>query len=162
MVFLDQDAVVEPGSVVDAAADTHGVFFQLPHAGGGLAGIDDTRPGSGHRRDIARGEGGDAAQALEQVQGHPFAHQQFGRTAAYRGDQCAFRGQCSLRQAGDKLHIGIKAFENLFGDEQPGKSHLLFGDQAGRSPAISGDQRLRGDVAGMDVFEQGLFYEIVE
>ena len=112
--------------------------------------------------DISRREGGDAAQALEQVQGHPFTHQQFGRTAAYRGDQGAFCGLCSLLQVGEKLHIGIEAFENLFDDEQPGKDQLLFGDQTGRSPAISGDQRLRGDVAGMDVFEQSLFYEIVE
>ena len=65
--------VEEAEAVVDAAAHGDGVFVQGTEAGDGLAGVEDAGAGSGDRVDECAGERGDAAEALEEVEGGAFA-----------------------------------------------------------------------------------------
>ena len=57
VVVLDQDGVIEPEAVVDAAAAAHRVFFQRAQAGRGLAGAADARLGVGDGVGVMRASG---------------------------------------------------------------------------------------------------------
>ena len=59
MVFLDQDRVVKPDSMVAAAPALDGVFLRQTQAGQRLARIDYLRMGSGDDRGVLRRFGGD-------------------------------------------------------------------------------------------------------
>ena len=86
VVVLDQHGLVEPAAMVPAAAATHGVFFQPPPAGRGLAGVVDAGVGVGHQIDVLAGQRGDARQTPEQVQQNPFGGEQSARGAFDRAD----------------------------------------------------------------------------
>ena len=69
VVVLDENGVEEAEAVVDAAAQGDGVFVQRAKTRDGLAGVEDGGAGSGDRVDECAGERGDAAEALEEVEG---------------------------------------------------------------------------------------------
>src|SRR5690606_31071340 len=68
VVVFDQHAAGEVSAVVLYAAHLSGVLLQAAPAGGGLAGIDDPAGSVGDRPGVALGLGGDAAEALEEVE----------------------------------------------------------------------------------------------
>ena len=72
VVVFDHGAVVEADAVVGAAAVEDGLFFEESEAGGGFAGVEDAGLGAGDEFDVGGGEGGDAAEALEEVEGGAF------------------------------------------------------------------------------------------
>jgi len=57
MVVLEHGGVIQPETVVEAAAAAHGVFLQSAQAWNGLAGADDARVGPFHRLGQGRGQG---------------------------------------------------------------------------------------------------------
>ena len=54
--------------MVNAAAAADGVFFEGAPAGGGFARVDDAGRGGGEGVGVAAGEGGDAGEALDEVE----------------------------------------------------------------------------------------------
>ena len=76
VVVFDENGVPKSHAVVDGAAGLGGHLFELAEAGGGLAGIEDFSVGSGNRIDVLASEGGDAAQALQEIEGYAFMGEQ--------------------------------------------------------------------------------------
>ena len=68
VVVFDQQAIVKPHAVVDAAAGAYGIFFQKPPAGSGFAGVVNAGGGAGGRQNVSVSEGGNAGEALEEVE----------------------------------------------------------------------------------------------
>jgi len=62
--------------VVNAPAAADRIFFEQPPSRGGLARIEDARAGAGDGVGEAAGQGGDAGEAAEKVEGRPFRHQE--------------------------------------------------------------------------------------
>ncbi len=68
VVVLGEHGVGERRAMVVAAAVPHGLALEHAQAGRGLAGVDDAGARAGDRRDVARGEGRDAAHPLGEVE----------------------------------------------------------------------------------------------
>ena len=60
VIVLDQDRVIEPEAMVEAAAAAHRIFLQRAQARRGLAGAADTQLGASGMANIIGGECGDA------------------------------------------------------------------------------------------------------
>ena len=89
MVVLDQDSIGEIEAMVEAAAAAHRVFFQQAQAGRGLAGIKNGGAGAFDGFHVFGSDGGDAAQALQQVQDQALAAQQRARVVPDGGNGLA-------------------------------------------------------------------------
>ena len=83
MVILDQQHIEQPGAVILPATHAHSVFIQVAQAGSSLARVEDNGVGIAYCIHKAAGEGGDAAEALEEVEGHALAGQQATAIAAH-------------------------------------------------------------------------------
>jgi len=70
---LDEHRVIEPHPVVHRAALPGRVLLEGAQPGGRLAGVEDLGLGALDGLDEPRGEAGDAAQMLEEVERHPLA-----------------------------------------------------------------------------------------
>src|SRR5262249_40438103 len=68
VVVLDQDRVVEPEAVVEAAAAAHRVFLQCAQAGRGLARAADPRLGVGDEAHELGRRAGDAGEMADEVE----------------------------------------------------------------------------------------------
>jgi hypothetical protein len=84
VVVLDQDRIVEPEAMIEAAAAAHRVFLERAQAGRGLAGAADAQSSAGGMADIIGGERGDAGQPADKVQGGALTGQHRARRARNR------------------------------------------------------------------------------
>ena len=89
MVVFDEHPVVEAGPVVAGAAQAHGVFLQGPPARGGLAGVHQGRFGAGDQAHHLPGKGGDAGEALEEIEGGALAGEDGGHRPGEAGQHRA-------------------------------------------------------------------------
>ena len=90
VVVLEHDAVVQTQPVVQPAAAHHCVLFQHAQAGCGLARVDQAGLGTGDFSVVARGFGGNAAQALGDVERGALCRQNAARRAGHGQQPCAF------------------------------------------------------------------------
>ena len=88
VVVLEQDAVGQVAPVVEAAAGPHRRLLQRPQAGRGLAGVADVGAGVGGVG-VAAGEGGDARQVAQEVEGGALGDEDAGQAAGDGGDGLA-------------------------------------------------------------------------
>ena len=89
VVVLGQHAVEKTEAVIDAAAGADGEAFEFAEPGGGFTGVEDDGFGSAYCIDEAAGEGGDAAEALEEVERGAFGGEQGAGRAGGGEDQVA-------------------------------------------------------------------------
>ncbi|MNY26184.1 hypothetical protein D3C86_1600170 [compost metagenome] len=111
--------------MVAGPARAHRVLLEHAQARGGLAGVEDLGLGACHGRHVGRGQGGDRAHALHEVQGDPLAHQDGAGVA--------------LDHRGDGALLDPRAFLEIGGEDQAGidpqpqaADHLEAADHAGR------------------------------
>ena len=90
MVVLEHDAVVQAQPVVQPAAANNGVLFQHAQAGRGFARINQAGFGAGDFSVVACGFGGNAAQALRDVERGALCRQNAARRAGHGQQPCAF------------------------------------------------------------------------
>ena len=102
VVVLDQQAVIEAHAMVQPAAATDGVLFQQAVAGGGFAGVIDAGSCALDGIDEATGLGGDAGEALDEIEDDALSGKQ-------RTERAGDQGQ------GATLLVGIGAFEGFQG-----------------------------------------------
>ncbi len=159
VVVLDQDPVGQAGPVVEAPAGPHRRLLQGPQAGGGLAGVPDERPGGGGVG-VAPGEGGDARQVAQEVEGRALGHQDGGQGTVHGGDGLAGRDPLAVVGPPVDLHQGIDLSDRL--GRRPSSGEHAFGPrhQVGRHHRL-GRQEGAGEVAeSADVLGQGLGHRL--
>ena len=147
VVVLDQDRVVQPGAVIDAAAAGDGVLLEQAQARRRLASVLDGDARAPDRVHHRRRRRRDAGQAAEQVEHHALAGQQRARAAREQRDRaaggdfgavgCDDRRARGLRQAGQHDPDGVDT------GDAPG---FAAPDHAGHRRARRHDRRSR-DVA---------------
>ena len=98
VVVLDEDSVVEPRAVIDAAAGLDGVFLEETQARRRLARVLDDGAGALDRAHDGGRRGGDAGEVAEQIQDHAFAAQERARGDRRAGDRAAGLDVRSIRR----------------------------------------------------------------
>src|ERR671934_2744044 len=149
MVVLDQDPVVEPETMVRAAAAPHSVFLDSPQPRCGLPRVEDRRAGTGDRLDVAPCQGRYPRQAAEQIEGQPLAAQERARAAREAGDLAledfAVRGQ--------RLEPGVRVEldEDGAGELQAAGDAGLLEEDRRFGECVLGNDRLGRQIAGAEV-----------
>ena len=93
VVVLDEDAVGQAEPVVVAATVADGLLLKRTHPGRRFPGVDDSRVGSGDTTSVLGSDGGDTAQALEEVECDTLTgEQRLGRTADPGDDRSRLDG----------------------------------------------------------------------
>ncbi len=154
VVLLDQDLIVEPGAVVDAPADAHGVLLQGPPSRGGLAGVEE-RDAVPRTAAKPAHVSGDSAEPAQEVQDHPLPREQRGEGAVDAQDLATRVDPVALRGPGGAADAGRELGEDRIGEEEPADDGRAAGDDPGASLELRWDARLRGDVAAADVLVEG-------
>jgi hypothetical protein len=142
VVVLEHDAVEETEAVIPATAAGHGVFFQHAPAGRGLARIQEAGAGFAEGVGVAAGLGGDAAEALEEIEGYAFGREEDAGIAAEGGEDGAFFEKRAV--FGAELDGGAAAVDR----EDEGKQGQTAGDQGFTSDKIRGTLTRGGLQAG--------------
>jgi len=139
MVILGHDGVGEREAVVVASAAADGVTLEETEARGGLAGIDDAGFCPFRFSDIGGSQGGDAGEALCEVEGDAFGLQDGAGGAVDGGKHCA---------CGEGLPVRDVEFGGDGGvGEGEGGSNQVFATEDSRfaGDKVSGDRGGRGD-----------------
>ncbi len=83
MIVLYEHPIGQIEAMIGTAANPNRIFFENPQAGSGLSGIGDAHGISLDVGNKAGGQGGDARQTLQEIEGHPFGLEKIdNRTAA--------------------------------------------------------------------------------
>ena len=148
--------------MVAAAAQAHRVFLQDPPARGGFPGVHQGGGGAGDLGHHGAGEGGDAREALEKIEGHPLAGEDRGHGAGEAGQDRAFRHLLAVVHCRRKNYFRIQLTKN------PGRHGQARHHQGGLGPdmgfplQLRGDQGLGGDIPRADILFQGQVDEAVK
>ena len=155
VIVFDHDHVVEADSVVGAAAGEDGLFFEEAQSWGSFAGVEDPRLGMGDGLDVLVGEGGDAGQALEEVERGAFCGEE-GICGGLDGEDGGVSG--GVGSVGrDEADVGVRAHaaEDFGGGVCACDDAGLFGEKArgggGGVGEIGG-----GEIALTDVLVEGV------
>jgi hypothetical protein len=138
--------------------DTSGsgrLFFEQAKAGGGFAGIEDADAGAFDSADVARGQGGDAGEPLEEVEGDAFAGEERARRTFDVGD--GRPGGEMVAVVGAEFEEADTAAEVIDDgqDDGAGENEILAGEEGAGGLRVSRDAGVGGDIAGADVFVEG-------
>ena len=146
VVVLDQDAVVEPGAVVPAAADGDGVLLEDAQAGGGLARVEDRDVGSGGGVHVAARQGRDAGQASEVVERGPLAGEDGAQRPGDPGGARAALDQVALLDESLDLDLRVQALKTASTIASPQTTPGSL-TRSPRFRAVGVDDRVRRHVA---------------
>ena len=154
VIVFDHHGVVETHAMVDTATGFDGFFFKQAPAWGGFAGIPDFDGIGFDGIDVAGGHGGDAGEALEEIEGGAFGGEQRAGATFYF-DQGVTGCECAtVRAVNPKTETRIHFFEDRFRDRHAGNDTGFARDDAGFVAGVFGDEIEGGDVTGADVFSQ--------
>ena len=162
MVVLDEDALGEVGTVVCAAADTHGVLLQGAQAGDRLAGIAQAAAGALQGADDGGGGGGDAAEVGEVVEGDSLGAEDGGERPLDGDDAVAGGEAVAVLLFGTPGEGGAGGGEDGAGDGEAGKDALCPGDDEAAASLVIGDEGGGGDVAVGAVLGEGALRQATE
>jgi len=157
VVFLDQDAVVEPDALVLSAARAHRVFFGQAQAGQRLAGVEDGGARAGDGCDVRPGRRRHGRQGLQEIQRRPLGGEQCPGAALDLDQQVARCDRIAL------VHLPVEAAGRVQRAEAgvepgpPGNHRRLARDDAGMG-GLRGRKEAGGQVAAADVFRQRARY----
>lgn len=155
VIVLDEDGVVQTEAMVGDAAGRGGLFFEQAETGSSFAGIEDADAGAFDSADIARGEGGDTGEALEEVEGDAFAGKQRARRTFDIGDGRA--GGELVAIVGAEFEQADTAAEVVDDgqDDGSGEDEILTGEEGAGGLRAGGDAGVGSDIARADVFVEG-------
>lgn len=155
VVVFDEDGGAEVVAVVGAAADADGVAFGEAEAGGGFAGVEDGGVRAGNLVHSITRHGGDAGEALEEVEGDALAAQDGVERALDVGDGRAGGEGDSIHDGGHPLDAGLDVVEGFEPELQAAEDAGGFGDEEAAAELVGGDGGVGGDVLGGAVFIEG-------
>ena len=155
MVVLGQHAVVEAEAVVGAAAGADGEALEFAESGSGLAGVEDDGACSSHGVDEVTGQGGDAAETLEEIERGAFGGEKGAGGAGGGEDEVTGSEDVAVVFAEGNFDGGIDLAEDFSSDFGAGEDGVFLGDDAGRRMVVGGNEAFRRDIAGAEVFGEG-------
>ena len=148
MVVLDEDGVVEPEAVIEAAAAAHRIFLQGAQARRGLAGAAYARAGAGDRPHIGRGRGGDAGEVAEEIECGALCAKQRPRIAFHRHQHRLRSHGVAVALGRRERHGRVEGAKRRRGERQAGDRAGLAGHHDGASAQIRRHGGGRRHVAG--------------
>ncbi|CDN41104.1 hypothetical protein BN871_AB_01020 [Paenibacillus sp. P22] len=154
MVVLDHDGVVQAEAVIGAAADADGVLLQHPVARSRLAGVDQTSREPVQNVDEAACLGGDARQALHQVEREPLARQNAVRAAFHLGDDGSRRYPVAVLCMSREGKGWIDDRKDGLRDGQAGDNPVFLDVDDGFHVAASRNGRAGRHIPGADILGQ--------
>ena len=140
--------------MIFAAAYFYSIFFKHTHTGCCFSGIQQGSFCAFQHLCHFVGVGGDAAHALQIVQGSTFAGKQHTDVAGYRCHQLTFCHSVTIGYIEIYLCIRVKQLEGSFEYAQTSDNAVLFADQLHFAFLIGGHDRIGGNVFAVDVFFQ--------
>ena len=155
MIILDQDTVGQAETMVITAADLHRVFFQEAQAGGGLAGIGDPHRTRLHLFDKAGGEGGNAGEALQEIERQPLGLQEIDNRTCHSEQEITRLNPGTIgHQICD--HDGWILYPKDLGGHRftAGHDKRLSGHNSGAAHLVGPEDRLRSQIAAPDILGQ--------
>ena len=140
MVVFYQHHIEEAEAMVEGAAAGDGIFFQPAPAGCGFARVEDTGVCWANGLDKTGGQGGDAREALDEIQGHPFGGEDRPGRAGDAQESLAGLHLLAVSCQALKPECRGKLTEGGFGQIQPGHYQRF----AGPHPSGGGGIRRHG------------------
>lgn len=129
VVVLEHDRVREAVAVEVPAAQAHRLALEEAHAGRGLAGADQARPGALQHAGDPRRVGGDAAHALQVVEGHALCLKQGAHVGKDRGQVLAARHRGAVLHQALNAGCGVYELECALKDGKPRHHAVLLADE---------------------------------
>ena len=156
VILLHEDAVVEAGAMVPAAAAADGVLLERAEPGRGLARVEDGRPRPLGQLDEAAGEGGDTAEPADEVERDALAAEDRARGPLDQGEYRRHVGhRRALLEFRPDVYRGVEGVEDGGADRNPADDARLLEQQLRAAVRIRRHERERGRVARADVLAQG-------
>ena len=155
VVVLQHDAVGQVVAVVGAAAQTHGVLLEDAHAGSGFPGVQQGGVGALQQVGHGPGVGGDAAEALQVVQGGALTGEQHPDVALHCGHVLAGNHMVAVLHVEDHFGLGVQQGEDPLKDLQTGDDAVLLADQIHLAGLCLRHDGVGGDVLAVDILFQG-------
>lgn len=154
VIVFDHDGIVEAHTMVDTATGFDGLFFEQSPTGGGFASVPDFDGEGFDGIDVASGHGGDAGEALEEVEGGAFGGKE-GAGAAFDFDEGIASGEVGAVWVVDPdAEAGVDFFEDGFCDGHAGNDAGFPGDDASFAVCVFVEKVGGGDISWADVFCQ--------
>ncbi len=125
MVVLEENSVVEPGSMVGGSAHRRCVFVQGAPAGKRLPGVDDARSGAFYQFHEAPRPGGDPAQACEEVQRGSLPRENGPHPTGHDREGLSGSGPSPIPGTGFETQIRIDGVKHRGGDVQAAHHEAL-------------------------------------
>ncbi len=162
VVVFEHDHVVEAYAVVCAAAAVDGVFLKQAHVGGGLAGVEELGVESVEHAYHAVGLGGDAREALHEVESSAFGSEDgTGMSLDGHQDLALGDGVTIVLEEGHGEAV-VHDFEHTFAHLGATEDAILFGHHLGGAAGRRGYAGEGGMVAVADVLAEGHFNQFVK
>ncbi len=154
MIILEHHHVVEADAVVGAAAASDGVLLEETHVGRRLAGVEELGIEALEHGDHTAGLGGDAGEALHEVQGCALGGEDGARRTLDGHHNLALED--SIPVVFQKIHsqIIINYLKHPFAHFGATKDAILFGHHLGRALGRGRDAGERGVVAIADILAE--------
>src|SRR5581483_1996990 len=152
VVLLDEDAVVETGAVVRAAAAADGVLLERAEPRRRLPRVEDLRAGAVGQLDEAACERRDPAEPAEQVERDTLAAEDRAGGAGDLGKD--YRDVCdrgALLELRLERHGGVERAEDRVDDRNAADDARLLEQQLGATARVLGNERLRRGVAAAEI-----------
>ncbi len=150
MVFLDQDAVVQPHALVLSATGPHRVFLGDAQAGQGFARIEDGGVGTAHGVDIRARCRRDSRQGLQKVQRRALGGEQGAGMAADFHQHVIGGDGIALADPPVGHAVRVERAETGVEPGPAGDHGRLAGDDPSVRP-LAGRYELGGEIAAADI-----------
>ncbi len=141
--------------MVVASAVHDGALLEQAHARGGLAGVDDAGARACDQRGVASRAGGDAGEALHEIQRGPLGDEDGAGRAADTGDLHSMGEAVAIRREGLEAHGRVDGAEDLAGNLDAAQDATGLGEHDGARRPIGRDGGEGGDVPGADILGEG-------
>ena len=156
MVVLDQYAIRKAHAVVVAAPHAHGVLVQQPPAGQRLARVDEGRARTGHGVGVRPRRGGNAGEALREVERRPLGAQDGRQTPRYGRDTLARLDPRAVLRLGGAIERIVHLPEDREGNGGACDDARLLRDHRRVPTEVVGKEAGRGIGGGLVLGERVL------
>lgn len=158
MIVFDEHHVEQAEAVINAAAASDGIFFQSTQAGSGFARVKNLRVGALDGIHELRSQGGDAGEALNEIEGDAFGAQDGTRIAGNAQQVLAGFGVVAI--AGERFNQNArrKLTERRFRESKPCDNENFPRAHYHDEGRIFRHGRERGHIATADVFGERELY----
>ena len=159
VVVLDEDRRGEVESVVHSAPGAHRILLQTAPARRRFPRVENLRPRSANRVDVAGREGGHPRHPLQKIEGNPLGRQHSPRVTGDVEDRFALGEPCSVLGVYSNARLRVELVKGLDGECDTRHDTVFASHQSGpRAPIAEHGRDGRHIVEGA-VFLQGRAHE---